>query len=87
MYVGLLIKYPLFFSYFNETWIFSTDFRKILKYRILQKIRPAGTEMYDADGLTDMTKLIVDFRNFSKAPKKLFTLPQSVFMRLVWFIK
>jgi len=37
------------------------------------KIRPVGAELYHADrrtdGRTDMTKLIVTFRNFTNAPK------------------
>jgi hypothetical protein len=39
------------------------------------KIRPVGAELFNADrqtdGRTDMTKLIVGFRNFAKAPKNL----------------
>jgi hypothetical protein len=45
-------KYRLFLSAFNETWIFSADFRKILKYQIFMKIRPVGAELFNADGRT-----------------------------------
>jgi hypothetical protein len=33
------------------------------------KIRPVEAELFHADGQTDMTKLIVAFRNFANAPK------------------
>ena len=33
------------------------------------KIRLMGAELFHADGQTDMTKLIVAFRNFAKAPR------------------
>ena len=36
-YIGLHVKYLLFLSSFNETWIFLTDFWKILKYQISWK--------------------------------------------------
>jgi hypothetical protein len=32
------------------------------------KIRPVGVELLHADGRTDMTKLMLDLRNFVKAP-------------------
>jgi hypothetical protein len=34
------------------------------------KIRPVGTELLHGDRRTDMTKLIVAFRNFANGPKK-----------------
>ena len=34
IYIGLHVKYLLFLSNFNDTVIFSTNFRKILEYHI-----------------------------------------------------
>jgi hypothetical protein len=71
---SLHVKNPLFLSVFNETWIFSTDFRK--------KKTHVGTKLFHADEQmdrqTDMTKVIVAFYNFSIAPKKYFYLYSEI---------
>jgi len=48
------VGYPLFLSGFNETSIFSTDFRKNPQISNFVKIRPAGTELFQAVRQTDM---------------------------------
>jgi hypothetical protein len=67
MYIGLYVKYQLFLSYFNETWIFSTFFRKIPTCRFYEN--PSSGSRVDPCGWTDITTLIIAFRNFANAPK------------------
>jgi hypothetical protein len=70
MFFGLHVKYLQFLSDFNETRIFSTDWRKMLKYQILWK--SVQWELFSSmrtGGRTDMTKLIVAFLIFVKASK------------------
>ena len=55
---------------FHETWIFSIDFSKNTQKNLI-KIPVVGAKYFHADGRTDMTKLIVAFRNFAKAPIKI----------------
>ena len=66
MCIGLHIKYPLFLSvFFNETWIFSTDFWKIIKYQIqCTSVQWEPSCATRTDGRMDMKQTFA-FRNFA----------------------
>jgi hypothetical protein len=68
MYIDLYVKYLLCLSDFKETGIYPTEFFLNSQIPNFMKILPVGTELFYADGRTDMTKLIIAFRNFAKAP-------------------
>jgi len=69
MYIGLHVKYPLFLSDFNDTWIFLIDFLKTLSYQIsLKSVQWEPSCSMRTDGRADIMYLIVVFRNFAKAP-------------------
>jgi hypothetical protein len=53
----------------NETWIFLTDFLKILKYQISWK-SIQWEQSCQRGGQTDTVKLIITFGNFANMPKK-----------------
>jgi hypothetical protein len=78
MWKRLHLKYPLFLSDFNKTWILSTDFQKKKKINtnfhqnpsIGSRVVPWGQRDRQTDRQTGrQTKLIVAFRNFENAPK------------------
>ena len=67
MSLGLHVKYVLFLQDCNETWIFSTDFRDILKYQNSWKSFQCEVIV---SMRRDMTKPVVAFSNSAKAPDK-----------------
>ena len=73
MWKHLHVTYPLFLPDFNETWIFSTDFREQFKYQVsstsVQRKPSSMRAERQSDGQRDITRLIVAFRSFSNAPK------------------
>ena len=56
-------------SDFKNTQIFSTCFRKLLKYKNFMKVHAVGADLFCADGQTDMTKRIAAFFRFANRPK------------------
>jgi len=81
MYKVLHIKCPLFSSDFNKPWIFSECYRKILKYKTSRKsvqLKPICCMLTNGQtdrptDKTDMTKIIVAFRNSGDALNKKWT--------------
>jgi hypothetical protein len=73
MYIGLHVKYALFLSDLKETCIFCTDFRKNTQISNFMKIRPQWEPSFSmqTDKRTDLTKLIVAFRNFANSSKEM----------------
>ena len=83
MYIGLhVVKYPLFISNFSETWIFLTDFRKILiniKFHENPSSRSSVVPCGQTDGQSDVMKLIL-WMNL-----KMVTLPLFNTTRFWWW--
>jgi hypothetical protein len=71
----LVFVYPLFLSDFNQTQIFSTNFRKYSNITFSKnpstgsRVVPCGRTDKKTDRQTDITKLTVTFRKFTNAPK------------------
>jgi hypothetical protein len=60
MYIGIHVNYPLLLSDFNETWVFSSDFRKTLKYQTSRKSVQCGPSSSIREGRrTDRRNVIV----------------------------
>jgi hypothetical protein len=67
MCIGLHVKYPLFLSDFNGTWIFVDRFSH--NTQIFTEVRPLGTDLFHADGQTNRhDEAKVAFRKFANAP-------------------
>jgi len=60
----------IFLPDLDDSWIFLTDFRNILKYEISRNsVYWEPRFSIRTDGRTNITNLIVAFRNFANAPK------------------
>ena len=67
---GLHVKFLLFLLDFNQSWIFSTNVWKILKYQhLIKSISSSSVVPRQVGRHTDMTNLTVTFCNIVSAPK------------------
>ena len=66
---GSSSKVPVFLFRFKSNLKILDIFSKNSQTSNLMKILPVGAELFHAKGQTDMTRLIVAFRNFANSPK------------------
>ena len=69
-YIGLHVKYPLFLSDLNKSWIFSADFRKNTPIPNFVKVLSMGAKLFHEGGRTDMMQLIVALNKFGNGLEK-----------------
>ena len=69
-----LMKGIFLLSDLNGAWIISIVFRIIVKHQISWKSFSGNRWFRGTDGQTDMTKLIIAFRNFAIAPENVYIL-------------
>jgi hypothetical protein len=81
--VGLHVKHPLFLSGLMKLE-FLDRFSKCTYILNFKKILPVGAELFHEDSWmerqTDMTKLILDFQNFTDAPNNYYILGFAFFV-------
>ena len=75
----LRVKYPLFVSDFNDTWIFLDRFSKKYSNIIFYENPFSGSRVVPC-GQTDMTKLMVAVCNFANEPTYFMLYPQREFV-------
>ena len=87
MYIGLHVKYLLVLSDFNGTWIFSADFRRILKNKISRKsVHWEPSCSTRTDGRTDRhDKAISRFSQFCTRAEKFHSNWEGLLYNLPWF--
>jgi hypothetical protein len=89
MYIGLHVNTVIVVR-FESNANFLNRFLKNTQISNLVRIRPVGSMLFHADGQTDgqdtdITKLIVAFRNFANLPKNYIFCPYSVSIRSTQF--
>jgi hypothetical protein len=79
--IGLDVKYPLFLSDFNKTWIFLHTFSESSEVSNFMKIRRMGVDTASLDGRVDRqtTKLTLAFHNFVNS-LKIYIVGRPVFL-------
>jgi hypothetical protein len=80
------VKCPLL-SDFHETWMFSTNFRKILKYQMWQSDLWGPCSSMRTGGRAHITKLTVALRNFANVPTYYPKEHTGGAMCFLWYIK